>query len=140
MDTTTTLVLIGYYLPRERRCFKRGREDYEEPPRQPINDFFYEQRKDFADLMRGWTFREGTHFPTNVNQAVSNLVASRLIIVSSDFPWHYHFAPSVDYCFKMISSETSPTRRLTTSENSQLQKLTERFNEKVACPVVLNLE
>ena len=139
MNPDDVLIAVAHYLPKERRCFKRGREDEENPPRQPINDFFYEQREDFPDLMNRWIFREGTRMPTSINQAISNLYASKLIAVASNYQWHWHFSPIVDCSYEKMLTGRRPLDEpnITPRQDSQLHKLSQGFNKKVACPVVL---
>ena len=127
------LILIAHYLPQNLRCFKMGREgaEYENPPRQSIHGFFYEQQQDFP-VLRAIEFGPvgvEPHSPS-LAQAISNLFAGGLIVVSSKDPWHYHFSRECDDSFKgFVSGRTTP------DQQSHIQRLTTRFIERVAVPV-----
>ncbi len=135
------LIAIAHYLPRNRRCFKIAKEDseYENPPRQPIHTFFFEQKKDFPDLLKNLSFHEKYTLPHSreLETDISTLFACGFIVVASNSPWHYHLAGICDNAFEeMLVPEIGPPaaqrRKITLEQDLQFQDLTKRFDEKVA--------
>ena len=139
MDPADALIAIAHYLPKKRRCFKMGRE-HENPPRQPIYDFFSEQQQDFPDLLKDWLFSEDSPHPRSVNQTISNFRNDQLVAVFSSYPCHYHFDPICDYMFEQMRTGNGPPavkRHLISDEQDlELQELSKRFDDKVACPII----
>lgn len=131
------LIAIAHYLPENRRCFKIGREgeQYENPARQPIHTFFYEQKAQFPETLAPINFHTRYIEPESkeLKAAISDLFHTSMIVVASNNPWHYHFSHSCDESFERFIA-----KRLIPKQDRDLQKLAELFDQKVSVsPLIL---
>ena len=123
------LIALAHYLPKGRKCFNRDSEK--------LNRFFYNQKPDYPEALTSFHFKMNGHWPEcrDLEQAISNLHGSGLIVTASTMPNDYHFDPECETAYQEYVSARIPIERL-----KDIHKIAEEFDREIGINETLHLD
>jgi hypothetical protein len=124
INPSDVLVAIAHYLPRGRRSFIY--------PSGGFYTFFQIQKEKHPQTLSQLSFNNSDIFTQSeeLQQAVTNLIASGMLIWSTKAPQHYHFSQDCEKSFEKFVSKRLCKRKL-----SEIEAIAQEFDSSIALPV-----